>query len=267
MSQFDPHPLDDSKNVHPLDAPPAPTEPRSRLVFTFRLPTPVFTIALIAINVLIFAPALFAPELYDQMIRAGMNWSRRVIDGEVYRLFTAMFLHASLPHILFNMLALWSIGQTVERMYGRWRFLAIYLLGGLLGSAFSVMLGVGSSVGASGAVFAIFGAEFVLIYLNRQALGSWAAVQLRSLGMLMLLNLGIGLIPGSNIDNWGHIGGLVGGLALAWLTQPTLLRAHHPDYPDDVILRGITYNQRATLFYAAYVAVLLVTLIVWRAAA
>ena len=73
---------------------------------------------------------------------------------------TAMFLHANAAHILFNMMALWSIGQTVERMYGRWRFLAIYLLGGLLGSAFSVMLGGGSSVGASGAVFAIFGAEF-----------------------------------------------------------------------------------------------------------
>ncbi len=141
-------------------------------------------------------------------------------DGEFYRLFTMMFLHGGLMHLAFNGYALYVIGTDIERLFGHARFLVVYFLGGLTASLASLILSDSMSVGASGAVFAIFAAEVVFFYQHRRLFGEIARRRLNNLVFLLFLNLAIGFSPGSMIDNWAHIGGFVGGLVLAWLIGP-----------------------------------------------
>ena len=191
---------------------------------------PKLTLVLVAINVLIFAAMMLSAEIERQFMIHGALFPPLVVyQGQVYRLFTAMFLHGGLAHVLFNMYALYIVGSTVEPIFGRLRFSLIYFLGGLTGSALSLALGdpLSTSVGASGAVFALFAAEAVHLYQHR---GVYANVKGRLRHMLFLIgmNLVIGFFPGSRIDNWGHIGGVIGGFALAWRIAPRLGRPTIP---------------------------------------
>lgn len=136
-----------------------------------------------------------------------------VADGEWWRLVTAAFLHASLLHIAFNMLALWWIGGPLEEAIGPWRYLAIYFVSGLAGSAGALLASPQDPVvGASGAIFGLFGA---MVVIQWQATGSLAGPATT----LILVNLAITFaLP--NISWGGHVGGLVGGmLATLALTQ------------------------------------------------
>lgn len=209
-----------------------------------RLPltNPIATYVLIGINSLIFVVTHFimSPlELRDVYNWGASNHTAVLEFGEYYRLITAMFLHGGLPHVLFNMYALYIIGQTVERFFGTPRFLLIYFLGGLGGSVLSVLLNSPqvTSVGASGAVFAIFGAEMVFLYRHRRLLGPAATFQLRQLLVIAGINFAYGLATslapgdGVRIDNWGHVGGWLGGLALAWIIGPILVVRPHPHEP------------------------------------
>ena len=227
-----------SDNEHPLyEKPKGPAHPPGAAEQTgrkrLRRPPedrPLLTLILIAVNALIFAAMMISPEVNSALFVQGSLFPPLVVlEGQVYRLFTAMFLHGSLAHVLFNMYALYIIGSTVEPIFGRLRFLLIYLLGGLTGSVASLALGnaLSPSVGASGAVFAIFAAEAVHLYQHR---GIYPNVRSRLRHMLFLIgmNLVIGFFPGSRIDNWGHIGGLIGGFTLAWRIAPRLSRPSMP---------------------------------------
>ncbi len=195
-----------------------------------RADRPLLTYALMALNGLIFLAGFLLPELEWQLFLGGALIPQLVVEElQVYRLFTAMFLHGSLGHIFFNVYALFIVGREVEPIFGRLRFWLIYLLGGLTGSALSLALGglSGASVGASGAVFAIFAAQAVHlrqhrgVYVNAQA-------RLRHMAFLIGINLVLGFMPGSRIDNWGHIGGMLGGALLAWRIGPILPRPTAP---------------------------------------
>jgi len=191
---------------------------------------PKLTLVLVAINALIFAAMMVSAEVERAFMAHGALFPPLVVyQGQVYRLFTAMFLHGGLAHVLFNMYALYIIGSTVEPIFGRLRFSLIYFLGGLTGSALSLALEdpLTPSVGASGAVFAIFAAEAAHLYQHR---GVYANVtgRLRHMLFLIGMNLVIGFLPGSRIDNWGHIGGVIGGLILAWRIAPRLSRPTLP---------------------------------------
>jgi membrane associated rhomboid family serine protease len=132
-----------------------------------------------------------------------------VADGDWWRLITAAFLHASMLHIIFNMLALWWIGGPLEAAIGHWRFLVIYGVAGLAGSAGALVATPQAvTVGASGAIFGLLGAMLVIQW---QQTGTIAGPALT----LVLINLAITFaVP--NISYGGHIGGLIGG-ALATL--------------------------------------------------
>ena len=216
---------------HPLNRKPRPTVLVRRGKPPPRPPEdqPWLTYMLIAVNVLIYLVGFASTELELELLLAGALIPGRVVSGEVYRLLTAMFLHGSLGHIFFNAYALFIIGRTVEPIFGRARYLLMYFLGGLTGSVASLALGSfdGWSVGASGAVFAIFAAEAAHLYQHR---GLYPNVRARLQHMLILIviNLVIGFAPGSRIDNWGHIGGMLGGLALAWRIGPRLTRPTAP---------------------------------------
>ena len=219
-----------SQDEHPLYAKPKPpAEPPANPPPKRRRPPadrPYLTWLLMAVNILIFLWGYLVPGAELKLFVAGSLYPPAVVlGGEVHRLFTAMFLHASLAHILFNMYALYILGSQLEPLFGRLRFGLIYLLGGLTSSALSLALGDydSPSVGASGAVFAIFAAQALHLYQHRHLYLN-AQAQLRHIAFLLGINLFIGFLPGSRIDMWAHLGGMLGGLALAWQIAPRLLR-------------------------------------------
>lgn len=162
--------------------------------------------------------AVFGYAIYEigwlEVFGARINSAIRA--GEVWRFITPVFLHGSPAHIFFNMYALYSIGAFLEEQYGHGRFTLLYFLGAFAGNVFSFLLGDenGISLGASTAVFGLIAAEAVFFYQNRELFGGMARKALSNTAFIIIINLFIGLSPG--IDNWGHIGGLLGGAAFAW---------------------------------------------------
>jgi rhomboid protease GluP len=149
---------------------------------------------------------------------AGMKINEYILRGEYWRLITPVFLHGSLLHIAFNMYALNVLGPSLERFYGHWQFLAIYLVSGFAGVVGSFAFTTNPSLGASTAVFGLLAAQGVFAYRNQQVFGARARSVFHNVIRIAFINLLIGMTPG--IDNWGHMGGLVGGLMIAWLGGP-----------------------------------------------
>jgi rhomboid protease GluP len=145
----------------------------------------------------------------DTLIRAGQLW----------RLITPVFLHASILHIAFNMYALFIFGRGIEARYGHGRFLLLYFLSGFAGNVMSFLLTVNPSLGASTAIFGLIAAEGVFIIQNRQLLGKRVNQSLMNLLYMAGVNLLIGFTT-TGVDNWGHIGGLLGGFLFAWFGGP-----------------------------------------------
>lgn len=171
------------------------------------------TQVLIAINVAIFIAMLTQGRISDVVLRRFGALPPVLAPSQWWRLFTAMFVHLSLIHILFNMWALTIFGPPVEERYGRARFLGLYLTAGLLGNAASLMFTAGGfRAGASGGVFGILGAWIGFFVRHHRARG--AKEQLRSLFILVAINLFIGYWGGA-IDNNAHLGGLAGGFIVA----------------------------------------------------
>ena len=168
----------------------------------------VVTKFLILINILIFILSVLLTNLniYDVFTNFALN-NFYVKNGEIYRLVTGAFLHADFIHLLCNMYSLNIIGTQIENFLGKKRFIIIYFVSMICGSLLSCVLNVGWSVGASGAIFGLFGSLIYFGYYYRLYLGSILKSQLIP---LLIINLAIGFLPG--IDMAGHIGGLVGGL-------------------------------------------------------
>jgi membrane associated rhomboid family serine protease len=192
---------------------------------------------LIAINVIIYLIMLILTVTagggianlggIDQniLINAGAQVNFLVAQGQVWRIFTAMFLHFSLIHIGLNMLTLFLIGGVVEMVYGKWRYLLIYLASGIVGGivTFFVLPPATLAAGASGAIFGVFGALGMFYILNRQALGRYGTGAITNWLFWLGLNIVFGFsVPGIGI--WDHIGGLVAGMIIAALLMPRLRR-------------------------------------------
>jgi membrane associated rhomboid family serine protease len=140
-------------------------------------------------------------------------------DQQYWRLFTVTLVHGSLIHLMFNMYALWIIGPIVEALYGPVRYLLIYLLCAAAGSAASYVVSPNPAVGASGAVFGLFGALLVADRVHKPALTRNARNLTMQIGILIAINLVIGLsLPG--IDNAAHVGGLLAGAWLGFVIVP-----------------------------------------------
>ncbi|HWI63137.1 MAG TPA: rhomboid family intramembrane serine protease [Symbiobacteriaceae bacterium] len=134
-------------------------------------------------------------------------------DGQYWRLFTAAFLHIGLAHLAMNGLSLWMVGRAVEWLYGPLRMLYIYVAAAVTGSLLSAALGqpVVLSAGASGAIFGMLGA--IIWYRLSSPLG--ARIKMRPLLTTLVMNLGLSLAMYKVIDNWNHLGGLLGGFVAA----------------------------------------------------
>lgn len=167
---------------------------------------PMITYWLIAVNVILYViPVLFG--LYDDLIANFSVWGPAIREGQTYRLLTGIFLHGGFVHLLFNCYALYVIGSQVENFLGRIKFLIIYLVAGISGSLFSMIFGNYASIGASGAIFGLMGALVYFGYHYRVYLGNVVKSQIIP---LILLNLLLGFVM-SGVDNFAHIGGLIGG--------------------------------------------------------
>lgn len=138
---------------------------------------------------------------------------------QYYRFITMMFLHGGVLHLLFNTLAISSIGSDVERMTGSQRWLFIYFVGGFAGGVASYVFTANPSVGASGAVFSLVGAALVYFLLNRNIFGGDARQYIANILFMAVINIGIGF-NAPNIDNMAHIGGFIGGLVTGFCLMP-----------------------------------------------
>jgi len=171
-------------------------------------------VAVYALEVVVAGPAsLVGGPSTRALVRLGGSAGVLVAQGETWRLFTAMFLHIGIFHLLMNGYALYIFGSVIEAEDGRVRFAAIFLVGGLFASAVSYAFGepLVVSAGASGAIFALFGAFLGTAWIHRDL--AFYAARVRSAMTLVVLNLVISFtVPG--IDWRAHVGGLVGGLVL-----------------------------------------------------
>lgn len=190
---------------------------------------PSVTIALAAVNIVVFLLCEITGSTLENevLIRWGALYTPYVEAGEYGRLFTAMFLHAGIEHLLNNMLMLCVLGSVLEPLLGRVKYLLLYLLGGLAGNLVSYLFyekagETVTSVGASGAVFAVMGGLIFVIIRNKGRVANLSLMQ-------MLVMLGFSLYFGfvaTNVANTAHLAGLAAGFLLAALLyrkKPVLL--------------------------------------------
>lgn len=205
--------------------PPEPTPTRQPSYVRMPSLPPTVTYVLIGFTVFIYilqmlGSALLGDSNYgiDFVTLYGARISDAIDAGQLWRLITPVFLHGSLSHIFFNMYALFSIGSLLEKHFGHGRFLLLYFLGAFSGNVLSYLFSQGYSVGASTAVFGLVAAEAVFFYQNKDLFGSYARQAISNAVFIIVINLFIGLAP--MIDNWGHVGGLLGGAMFAWFAGP-----------------------------------------------
>jgi membrane associated rhomboid family serine protease len=187
------------------------------------LPDPLVTWAIIGITAVIGIAQVVNP-VWDHWLTQHLQLALRPVQhGELWRLLTVTLVHGGIIHLGFNLYALWLIGPLVEALYGHARFLLIYVLCGLGGSAASLAFGDPRipSVGASGAIFGLFGILLVADRVHKPALTRGARNLAAQIGGLIAVNLFIGFLPGSNIDNAAHVGGLIAGAVLGFVMIPS----------------------------------------------
>jgi membrane associated rhomboid family serine protease len=192
---------------------------------------------LIAINALVFLISLLLSVTQGAgiqqllgadpniLVAMGAQVNLLVGQGQVWRIFTAMWLHLNILHIGLNMLSLFFVGTAIEVFYGKWRYLTIYLLSGIIGGIVSYFVEGPDfiAVGASGAIFGVFGALGVFYFVNRRALGRYGTGAITNWVFWLGLNLVFGFSD-PNIGIVDHIGGLVAGMVIAAILIPRLER-------------------------------------------
>ncbi|GHH82521.1 rhomboid family intramembrane serine protease [Streptomyces capitiformicae] len=196
---------------------PSASQPRTLAGGTVAADPRLLTKLLVGVNLLVFLVQLSLGDRFtDRFDLIGRAWVpelgttlQGVAEGQWYRLLTSMFLHGSVMHIAFNMLSLWWIGGPLEAALGRGRYLALYFISGFAGSALTYLLAEPNqaSLGASGAIFGLFGATAVLMRRLKY--------DMRPVIILLVINLVI-TFGWSSIAWQAHVGGLVGGVLIGY---------------------------------------------------
>jgi len=168
------------------------------------------TTVIIAVSVVVWLLNLLSGGVVNQWL----SYWTPLVGTQPWRIVTGLFVHSSLFHVGFNMLAVFIFGRMLENLLGTWRFVALYFLAGLGGDLAVSLLTPGTPVvGASGAIFGLFAAFFVI----QRSLG-YNAVQLL---VIMGLNLVVGFLPGTNISWQAHVGGIVLGFVTGFVFSKT----------------------------------------------
>ncbi|KAH9099033.1 hypothetical protein LEN26_016403 [Aphanomyces euteiches] len=205
-------------------------KPRTKILPQFK-----FTWFMIAINAIVFlieiaendwkfesmkVNPLLGPSA-DVLLKMGAQRSDLIYSGGWWRLITAMFLHAGILHLFFNMLGLYQLGMELENTFDRRRIVIIYFSSGLIGAIVSsVFVPDVVGVGASGAIFGLFGATFAEFILNWDLYAN-RCCHMANLIVVAVVNLAIGLLP--YVNNFAHLSGFLSGMGLgfAMLSLPT----------------------------------------------
>ncbi|PWA77185.1 Peptidase S54, rhomboid [Artemisia annua] len=170
---------------------------------------------LLAMNVLVYVAQIASK---GQLIMWGAKVNSLIDKGQLWRLVTSAFLHANVGHLMINCYSLNSIGPTMENLSGPKRYLAIYMTSAISSSTMSYWLSKSPAVGASGAIFGLVG-SFAIFVLRHNNMVKGGVGDLQHVARVIALNMAIGLLS-QGIDNWGHLGGLIGGIATSWLIGP-----------------------------------------------
>lgn len=177
---------------------------------------------IIAINFIVFIITML-PNIGDEIFYSGASVNYLIGDGQWWRIITSLFLHAGFMHVLFNMFSLFLFGPELEKIAGKMRFLTIYFLAGIFGNMATFVLQDGSyaSVGASGAIYGIFGAFAALVYYTRRTMP-----QLKQVIMPLIIISVIITFLSPNINVTGHLGGLITGflLGLSYFSPKNIIR-------------------------------------------
>ena len=226
--------------------------------------TPIATYVVLGVTIAISLFVDYGGQLGAQLGDLFVLDKVAVMNGEYWRLFTVALLHGGLLHLGFNMYALYLVGPLVEALYGRILFVVFYLLAAAGGSIASYLVFPNPAVGASGAIFGLFGLLFVANWIHKPLMGRQGQLVTRQIGMLIVINLVIGFGIGSvaSIDNAAHVGGLIAGAWLGFVVVPrgtaTLRSLWQRLPPDSTRLR----DRYSTLFALGGIAILIVALLV-----
>jgi rhomboid protease GluP len=205
----------------PPDIQPA-APPPDRIALRIPSSPPTVTYTILALTILVYLLQMASSFLtgYDLPVAFGAKSGELIREGQLWRLITPILLHGSLWHIGFNMYALFSFGTGLEKRFGHFRFLTLYLLAGFSGNVLSFLFTDGISVGSSTSIFGLIAAEGIFLYQNRKLFGEESKQAIGNVISVAVINLVIGFSSGGLIDNWGHIGGLFGGLIFTWFGGP-----------------------------------------------
>lgn len=178
-----------------------------------RKPFVTYTFLSITVIAFLLQTILGGSTNIQTLIRLGAKFNPLIITGEWWRLFTPMFLHIGLSHIVLNGIIIYFLGIQLEQIFGHWRFFILYTLSGIAGNAASFAFTESISAGASTALFGMFASTLVLakLYPAQPQIKAMS----RNFFMLIILNVLFGMFS-MGIDNAGHIGGLVGGYLVAY---------------------------------------------------
>jgi len=185
---------------------------------------PIITIGIIAINVIVYVVTAYLSLIAggsifnsdtNVLVSLGAKVNSLITGGEYYRLVTCMFLHGGLVHVAVNMYSLYAIGPMVEKVYGKTKYIVIYMISGICASIFSYTFSTDISVGASGAIFGLLGAVLVYAIKYKSKTGS---AFIKNILSVIFINIFIGAtLP--NIDNYAHVGGLLSGMIVSFLVN------------------------------------------------
>lgn len=175
-------------------------------------------------NIVCYAIQVYNPNFTE----FGVKLSARIMAGkDLYRLITPVFLHGGLYHLFTNMYSLSNVGPITEQVFGSGRFLATYLVAGASGNLLSAMNSPNPALGASGAVFGVMAGLYVFLARNDWVMGEQGEAYSSAITQTLLINLVMGAVN-PMVDNWGHIGGAIGGAAMSWYFGPRLYIAELP---------------------------------------
>ncbi len=206
----------------PLETPPEAQQEQPKISIRLIEGKSIVTWVLLAVTVVIYGLQQFSEFRYgvDLPLMFGAKYTPYIKMGEYWRLITPIFLHSSVMHILCNMYALFTLGPSLEKHYGKLSFLRLYLITGFGGNVLSYILSPYSiSVGASSALFGLIGAQAMLLYKNRRIIRNYRAM-MQNIVFVVVINLFIGMQGG--IDNWAHLGGFVTGLLIGFTSGPQI---------------------------------------------
>lgn len=208
------------------------------------------TYTLMAISISVFILEQISPSLHEYIYTNGVLHGYSVVmRGELSRLVSSTFLHSNMMHITMNMLSLLIVGRVVEKLFSKFAYLSLYFLSAFFGSFSAIYMDLGvQAVGASGAIFGLFGALAGFAFVHRNTMRKQFIAFMKNFGLILLLNLGIGLaVPSISIA--AHVGGLIAGMIGGFMI------AKNPKYVwsyiiGSLLLLVISQQYLATLYYA-----------------